>query len=80
MSAEVNGRVCELAAVIFDVDPTAVSPGSTPADIAPWDSLALLNLMVALEDEYGIELPPEEVAEAPDLAAIARLVAKHTAR
>ena len=80
MSADVKGRVCELAAAIFDVDPASVSPSSTPADIDTWDSLALLNLMVALEDEYGIELPPDEVAEAPDLGAIAQLVAQHAAR
>ena len=68
-----------LAAAVFDVDAATVTLQSSPEDIDSWDSLALLNLMVALEDEFSIELPPEEVAEATDLGAIARLVAERTA-
>ena len=28
-----------------------------------WDSLAQLNLILALEEEFGIEIPDEEAAE-----------------
>ena len=73
--SQVDERVCAMAAAVFDVDATTISLASSPADIESWDSLALLNLMVALEDEFSIELPPEDVAEAADLGTIARLVA-----
>jgi acyl carrier protein len=31
--------------------------------IGQWDSLAQLNLILALEEEFGIEIPDEEAAE-----------------
>ncbi len=76
---DISTRVRSIAADVFEVEPSTVSDASTPDDIETWDSLALLNLMVALEDEFSITLPPDDVAEAPTLGHIVALVAARVA-
>jgi acyl carrier protein len=65
-------RVREIAG---DVLETPVTSESTPDTVEAWDSVRHLNLMLALEAEYGFELSPEEMDEAKSIAQIARLVA-----
>jgi acyl carrier protein len=64
-------RVREIAG---DVLESPVTSESTPETVEAWDSLRHLNLMLALEAEYGFELSPEEMDEAKSIGQIARLV------
>lgn len=41
-----------------------------------WDSVAQLNLVLELEDEFGISLEPEEIGEMTDFEAVSKIVAK----
>ena len=34
---------------------------ATQASMVGWDSLATVTLVTAVEDEFGIEIPPEDV-------------------
>jgi len=43
--------------------------------VESWDSVKHLNLMLALEEEYGFQFLPEEMDEAKSVAHLARLVA-----
>jgi acyl carrier protein len=79
MSDAVAKRVFEMAADIFGVDPGDVGPSTTPDDIEEWDSFAQLNLIVAIEDEYGVEFDPTELGEVLSLGAIAEVVAARVA-
>lgn len=74
MSEAVAVRVTEMAADIFGVDPEALSASTTPNDVEEWDSFAQLNLVVAIEDEFGFAFDPSELSEL-SLGAIAGLVA-----
>ncbi|RKL61636.1 acyl carrier protein [Thermoanaerobacteraceae bacterium SP2] len=35
----------------------------TPSNIDKWDSFAHLNLVIAIEEEYGVELSPDDIQE-----------------
>lgn len=74
MSTPIADRVRELAAETFDQPLDAVQLSTTPNDLDTWDSLAQLNLIVALEDEFGIELDPEHAATATSIASLVALV------
>ena len=69
-------RVREIAG---DVLEAPVTSESTPDTVEAWDSVRHLNLMLALESEYGFELSPEEMDEAKSIGQIARLVASKRA-
>ena len=65
-------RVREIAG---DVLESPVTSESTAETVEAWDSVRHLNLMLALEAEYGFELSPEEMDEAKSIGQIAQLVA-----
>jgi acyl carrier protein len=46
---------------IFEAPVEGINLETTSDDIEAWDSLGVLNLMAALDEEFGIQLEDEEV-------------------
>lgn len=74
MTADVGKRVIEIAADVLGEAPGSIGNDTSPEDIEAWDSLAQLNLVVALEDEFAIQLAPEDMDLMVSVGAIAALV------
>jgi acyl carrier protein len=49
----------------------------TMQDVNDWDSLSHMNLIVAIEDEFQIQLTGDEIAEMISLEKIREIVQKH---
>jgi acyl carrier protein len=71
MNAEVLNRVRQIAADILQAD---VTPESSPETIGTWDSVQHLNLVMAIEEEYGFQFSPEEMDQAKTVGNFAQLV------
>ena len=71
MNEQVLSRVLEIAT---DVLQAGVTPESSPETIESWDSVHHLNLVLALEEEYGFEFSPEEMDQAKTVRSLALLV------
>lgn len=56
------GRVKKIMVAVLGVDVEAINDDSSSDDIASWDSLRHINLIVALEQEFDISFLDEEVA------------------
>ncbi|GAB4518862.1 MAG: hypothetical protein Tsb0010_03120 [Parvularculaceae bacterium] len=63
-------------AEILGVDPSEFHDGLRREDCAQWDSFAHLNLMLALEREFGVPLNDETIARYQSLEAIDALFAE----
>jgi acyl carrier protein len=48
---------------VFQIPLDEVTMQSSPENIATWDSLQHLNLVLALEQEFRIQFTPEEVEQ-----------------
>ena len=72
MNEQILNRVREIAGDVLEAE---VETDSSPATVESWDSVKHLNLMLALEEEYGFQFLPEEMDEAKSVAHLARLVA-----
>lgn len=57
----VEVRVERVFREVFEDSALVVGPATTAADIPPWDSLEHINLIMALESEFGIEFASVEV-------------------
>ena len=71
MNEQVLRRVREIASDVLQADVTAES---SPESIESWDTVRHLNLVLALEEEYGFEFLPEEMDQAKTVGSLARLV------
>ncbi len=67
-------RISRLVADIFEVPLASVTPDSSPDSIESWDSLRHLNLVLALEQEFGIQFTPEEIEQLLSVWLIGSLV------
>jgi acyl carrier protein len=74
VSAEILNEVRVIAADVFAVDAKTLSAGSSPEQVEAWDSVQHLNLVLALEEKYGIQFEPEEMEGMNNLGRIAALL------
>ena len=58
---EIYERLNNVFRDVFDDDSIVVKPETTSKDIEDWDSLEHINLVVAVEQEFGIKFNMNEV-------------------
>ena len=61
-------RLKEVLKRVFELD--EVSDDISQSNFVKWDSLNHLNLVVELEDEFGVSFEPEDIAEMKSLEGI----------
>jgi len=61
MTSPLLERIRGIAADVLEVPASGVTVESSPESIASWDSVRHLNLVLALEEEFDIQLDPEEI-------------------
>src|SRR5882724_10528110 len=60
MNTPIFDRIRGIAADILQVDPARITAASSPETIDTWDSVANLNLVLAIEESFGFQFDPEE--------------------
>lgn len=72
MNAQSSGaRVATVVASVFQLPASAVDSSTGSANLEAWDSLGHLNLMLALEQEFGRSFSIEEMGA---MTSVARIV------
>ena len=74
MNSTVFEQVRGIAADLFAMTATKLTPDSSPETVEAWDSTQHLSLVLALEERFGFQLSPEEVEQMQSLAEVARVV------
>jgi len=74
MTSPVFERVREIAANVLKLPGSQITAQSSPETIASWDSIQHLNLILALEQEFGCQFEPEEIDQMNSIDRIHRVV------
>lgn len=78
MNAEyIEERVRAVIADVFGLDPGEVGPQTSIDDVEAWDSLQHLTVVLALEEEFDVQLDDEETIAAVSVPMIAEIVREH---
>lgn len=67
-------RVTPIFREVFDDRSLVVTEQLDASQVPQWDSLAHISLVVALEDEFGIEFTTEELAEMETVGDLLRML------
>jgi acyl carrier protein len=74
MNTTMIDRIRHLAAELFNLPAENISSTSSSADIKAWDSLQHLNLILAIEQEFQIQLEPEDAERMKTIHDVAKQV------
>jgi acyl carrier protein len=67
-------QVRTAAADVLQVPPAEITEATTPEQIETWDSVQHLNLILALETQFGVEFEPEEIEQMKSIGKIVSLL------
>jgi acyl carrier protein len=67
-------QVKQVTSDLFFVPVEAIDEDSSSETIEQWDSLQHLNLVLALEEVFAVELTPEDIEQMRTIGAIANLI------
>jgi len=79
MPQEVFERLRAICADLFQVPGDKIQKDSSPETLEAWDSVQHLNLVLALEQEFGVAFDPEDIDHMKSIGAISELVEKKLA-
>ena len=71
---DIQARVRSIMSKVFGVDEGEITPDASQDTLEKWDSLRHMNLIVALEEEFGITLQDEQVLELLNYALVCEVV------
>jgi acyl carrier protein len=68
-------RLEEVFHNVFSDDSITLTADTTSADIPAWDSVAHINLMFSIEQEFGIQFPGNTFAEFKTIGELEKYLA-----
>lgn len=74
MTSTVFDQIRTIASDLFGIPAQQITADSTAETIETWDSIQHLNLVLALEERFNIQLSPEEIEEMKSIGGVAKVV------
>jgi len=63
-------RVKTIMASVLEIDPSTITDSASMDTVPSWDSLRHMNLVLALEEGFGVSFPDDDAANATSYALI----------
>jgi acyl carrier protein len=73
-------RIRNVMAAVLGISSSQIGEQSSPKNIGSWDSLRHMNLVIALEEEFGIQFADSEIPELTGYALIRQAIQKRIAK
>ena len=73
---EITERLNNVFRDVFDDDSISVNENTTSADIEDWDSIEHINLIAAVEDEFGMRFKMREVSGMKNVGEMMNIIAE----
>jgi acyl carrier protein len=72
-------KVRNIVAEVSEVEVARVSLQSSPDNLEEWDSLAQVNIVLSLEQEFGHQFSPEQIESMVSVEKILAVLTAHAA-
>lgn len=71
---EIGEKIRKVMSLVFETEESAINDDSSSDNVENWDSLRHLNLILGLEEEFGISIPDTEVGNMVNYKIIAVVI------
>jgi len=72
-----ESKIKKVIAEVLETNESLIDENASPETIERWDSLKHMNLIVALEEEFGIEFDDDDIIEMISFKNITRSIQKY---
>jgi acyl carrier protein len=72
---DIMAKIVGAIADTFFVDAQTLTPQTTALDVPGWDSVSQVNLVMRLEDDFGVEIDPTALNTIPNIDGLAHFIA-----
>jgi acyl carrier protein len=79
MMDEVYRRLTPIFHDIFEDDSIAITPDTTAADVAGWDSLSHVRLMLEVQRAFQVKFSAAQISNMRNVGELAALIERKTA-
>ena len=76
---EIRDRVRAVLARVLKSDPAAIADNASQMELSEWDSVRHMNVVLALENDFGIEFTDAELQKLTSLPLLVAAIQEHTA-
>jgi acyl carrier protein len=76
---DITERLTKVFRIVFDDESIVLSPELTANDVDGWDSLSHINLLIAIELEFGIEFKQNEIQNFANVGELIQSIEKKLA-
>ena len=77
MADTIESRIRDIASAVLEVRVDELNENSSQDTTANWDSLNHMKLIVALEEEYGVQFTDDEILNMQSLKVIKSVLEKY---
>lgn len=74
----VESRLLEIFRSVFANDHLVIHDSTTAGDVPGWDSLAHINLMFSIENEFGVRFTDDQLTGFADVGELRRFLESRT--
>lgn len=74
MTSDVDAQLRDLFSAVLGCEPSRLREEDTPQTVAGWDSINHMQLLLAVEDAFGMQFSPEEFASLTSFGALRRRI------
>ena len=67
-------RVAKVFSEVLGVSPDMINDATSPDNTPQWDSMAAMNLVVAIEDEFDVRLSTAEIVSMRNVAIVKKVL------
>jgi acyl carrier protein len=72
--SDLHRRLEDIAREVFDNDRLVLADSTTAGDVPGWDSLAHVNFIYSLEEEFDVQFSEEEFVGFADIGGLKQLL------
>ena len=74
MTDDISKRVINLISMILNMDPSEIKNSLAYNSIERWDSIAQMNIILSLEEEFNIQLLDEDIEDMLTVELIIKII------
>ena len=79
-STQLDPRLVDTLMRVFDLDPASITSDMSPRTIPAWDSVGHINLVLELEEVFGVRFSSDEIPELNTVGRLQEAVARRTVK